>query len=577
MSYNQTITTGSLVPRVYSDFRGVDFSNKDVALTRSPDSINMYKDYKNDLGKTIETRPGIELQEDFANTIFGLFFYKVNNVTYKIVHSGTKLYANGQIIHEGMKPDRSKYFVFDKLLYILDGLNYLVFDGKECKDVEGYIPTTSIACKPSGGGTAYNGINLLSDYRRNTFIGDGESTEYYVDTKDLGGFDNDFIPKVTNTDTGRDIATTEYSWDGTKGKITFRTAPEEPMTDGRPNITITFKKHVEGNRERISHCKLVEVFDNRVFFSGCTNYPNIVFNSGLDDPTYVSEVWYAKCGTDDTSINAMAKGNNIMWIFKEPSQTKDGIYYLTPQIDYDVDYKVYPSVHSSISTGCVSTGTNFNDDIVFLSDRGLEGIANSDINAEQLLAHRSSLVDSKMLSEINYKKALIEEWEGYLLVIIDNKVYLADSRKQFTNDNHNEYEWYYWELEKSITSTLVKDNILYLGTDTGIYTLTGNSEERNIISYWTTPEDNFKTARFLKTTNKRGCQVDMVGKEINVSTKLDYKEWEENNTYTNTKGYVVPRIKKKKWRTIQLKLSSNKPFGLYAVTLESYVGGYVKR
>ena len=34
--------------------------------------------------------------------------------------------------------------------------------------------------------------------------------------------------------------------------------------------------------------------------------------------------------------------------------------------------------------------------------------------------------------------------------IIDNKVYLADSRALFTNTNHNEYEWFYWELEKNI-------------------------------------------------------------------------------------------------------------------------------
>ena len=46
---------------------------------------------------------------------------------------------------------------------------------------------------------------------------------------------------------------------------------------------------------------------------------------------------------------------------------------------------------------------------------------------------------------------------------------------------------------------------------------------------------------------------------------------------TNVKGYIVYRIKKKKWKRLQMKFSSTKPFGLNNYTLESFVGGYVKR
>jgi hypothetical protein len=197
-----------------------------------------------------------------------------------------------------------------------------------------------------------------------------------------------------------------------------------------------------------------------------------------------------------------------------------------------------------------------------------------DVTTEQVIAHRSSVVDSKMLAEANYEDMILEEWEGYLLVIIDNKVYLADSRGQFTNENHMEYEWFYWELSKNITSTCVKDGVLFLCSNDGIYTLTAKN---NIESYWTTPEDEFKFPHYQKTTNKKGCVIDMEGEEINIETKTDNNEYELNNTYKNTKGYVVCRIKKKKWKSIQLKISSNKPFSLYSGTLEAYVGSYVKR
>jgi hypothetical protein len=69
----------------------------------------------------------------------------------------------------------------------------------------------------------------------------------------------------------------------------------------------------------------------------------------------------------------------------------------------------------------------------------------------------------------------------------------------------------------------------------------------------------------------------MRGDQVTVSTKTDNNEFEEINTYENIKGYVVCRIKKKKWKSIQLKFHSTKPFGIYSATLESFVGSYVKR
>ena len=54
---------GDLVPRVYATFRGVDFRTDEVNLQRSPDSLNVWKDYKE--VDSIRTRPGMELLESF--------------------------------------------------------------------------------------------------------------------------------------------------------------------------------------------------------------------------------------------------------------------------------------------------------------------------------------------------------------------------------------------------------------------------------------------------------------------------------------------------------------------------------
>ena len=79
-------TTGSIVTRVYRDFRGVDFSNKNVSVYRSPNALNVWKNYKESLGKCIETRPDIELVEEYEGTIYGLFFYTVGSELHRIVH-----------------------------------------------------------------------------------------------------------------------------------------------------------------------------------------------------------------------------------------------------------------------------------------------------------------------------------------------------------------------------------------------------------------------------------------------------------------------------------------------------------
>ena len=566
--------SGSLITRNYKDFRGVDFSNKEVSIVRSPDSLNMWKNYKNNLGKCIETRPDIELLQTFSNTVFGLFFYKVGKIEHMIVHCGTQLLdiVEGEtkvLKEDGMNPRKSYSFVYNNILYIKDGINYLEFDGETLQEVVGYIPTTSISRNPSGGGSVYEDVNLLTSFRKNSFVADGKETKYYLDTKDI---DSDYQPIVIANGEQVTEFTVDFIGDNVGAFIEFATAPAEPLTTGQDNVTITFKKTVAGHRDRINKCTLLSVFDNRVFFSGNENYPNAIFHSALNDPRYCSDLDFYNEGLDSASVRSMVAGNNALWVFKEPSQANTTVFYHIPSIDSDYG-KVYPSSHSSISTGCVATGINFNDDIIFFSDRGMEAI-NGDITTEQVLAHRSSLVDNKMLNESNYKNMILEEWEGYLLVIIDNKIYLADSRTMFALENHYEYEWFYWELSKNIVTTQVKDGVLYLCTEDGIYTLTGTN---GVEAYWTTPMDEFDYPHYQKTTNKRGCVTDMTGEEITLAVKTDNEPFEEIVSHENITNYVVNRIKKKKWKAIQLKFTSNKPFSLYSSTLEAYVGSYVKR
>ena len=561
------MSIGDLVPRVYSNFRGVDFRGEEINLVRSPDSLNVWKEYKET--ESIRTRPELELKEAFTTPIWGIFFYKVGNIEMQLVHSGTTLY---QIIdgvrtqlYTGLNPRRSEAFIYNNIWYFKDGINYLQYDGQTIGEVVGYAPTTSIGRRPSGGGSTYEDVNMLTGIRINTFLADGESTEFNLDAQ---GIDTDFQPIVKVND----VVVSNYTVDTTNGRITFSQPPEAPLTDGQDNVSIKFRKTVAGYRDRINHCTLLQVFDNRVFFSGNQDYPNTVWHCSLNDPTYCSDLDYYNEGLDLSAVTGLVAGNNALWVFKEPSQANTTVFYHNPTIDADYG-KIYPSTHSSISTGCIGKAINFNDDISFFSDRGMEAI-NGDVTTEQVIAHRSSLVDCKLLAEADYKDMLLEEWEGYLLVIIGDTVYLADSRATFQNENHIEYEWFCWKLGQSITCTKVHEGVLYVGTDNGIYTLTDT--ESNVESYWTTPLDKFKHPYHLKSTNKRGCVVEGTG-DISVSVKTDKTEWEHIGDYNGITDYFVSRIKRKKFKDIQLKFHSDTRFSLETATLECFIGGYIKR
>ena len=590
--------TKTPVKRQYANLAGVDFKNDSsmVELNRSPDALNVYKDYSGE-ASCIQTRPGYKLMANFGAKINGMYIYQ----TTALVHAGTNLYLwnnfpttpqNPTVLKSTMNNAKSSFFIFQDKVYINDGVNYLVYDGT-LKDVSSvaFIPTTTIGRSPAGGGERYQDVNLLQSKRINEFVADGTSTDYYLDATDIASVDEVYI-----NDT---LVTTGYTVTAILGKIVFDTAP---AIEGMDNVKIVFTKNVSGYATRITQCTISQVFDNRVFFTGNTTYPNVLFHSELENPSYVSDLSYYQDGTTESKIKSITVGNNILWVFKEPNQENATVFYHIPTTDEEYG-RIYPTKQGNVSVGCYSTSINFSDDIVFLSKYGLEGI-NGDIQQEQLLSHRSSLIDNKLVNESNYNFSQMFEWRGYLLVLVNNMVYLADSRQIFQGINGIEYEWYVWDIENSSPSILKEyAGELYIGgTDGKVYMLDGTNDNGNAInSYWTTPMDAFGYSNLLKTTNKRGgiARIKTVpnGKvkiaERTNKNDLKYITCKSSTGFnygdvnyadfaytTRNDSYVVYKIKEKKFLTIQLKFYSDekdKPFGLYSAILEAFIGGYAKR
>lgn len=582
-----------VVTRIYGNFRGVDFRGEEINLARSPDSLNMWKDYKET--DSIRTRPGMELvaqEPDIGDGDVPVYYIKklfeYRDEIIVLTSGGKGLYRlNIETGEYTSLIDGDEYFVFTDCFAFGDsvwitesfGLWKYTDGDAYARPVEGYIPTTSHGRKPDGGGEEYEQVNLLTGWRRNTFAADGVSTEFHLDAQNIDTYydDNGIVVPPRVKVNGQEVPIGDIDKGcfilEDEGVVKFVTAPA--AAQGEDNVEVEFYKMFTGDDyNTIGRCDLFQVFDNRVFASGNDQHPNRIWHCKLNDPSY----WGAddhedEGGDSNAAVTSFVAGNNALWVFREPSNDRASIFYHTPTIDSEYDGMLYPSTHSNVDIGCVGKGINFNDDIVFFSERGMEGI-NGDVTTEQVVAHRSSLVDRKMIAETDYKRMLLQEWQGYLLVIIGKHIYLADSRAVFTKEDHNEYEWFYWEMSEDVLASTVIDGELYLATRTGIYKLTDT--DAAVESYWVTPKDKFQNPNKQKTTNKRGCVAEATG-DITLYAKTENTAFEPIGTFENVTDYFVGRIKRKKFKDIQLKFYSPTRFSLESVTLECFIGGYVKR
>ena len=171
---------------VVSRFGGVDFRTHPtkVSLSRSPDMQNLICDQNDFLVK----RTGWKTQQAYTAPIYGLF--PLPDGTGFAVHAGAKLYcrpASGSQTElcSDMKQAFSQSFVMNGVLYLLDGQTFRAvrrnaantgWEAVKVQDIA-YVPTTTISAAPTGGGTSYEAVNLLTPKRINTFIGNGSATQ----------------------------------------------------------------------------------------------------------------------------------------------------------------------------------------------------------------------------------------------------------------------------------------------------------------------------------------------------------------------------------------------------------------
>ena len=438
---------------------GVDSSGLNVftiAFTDSSDKEAVYGIYKLD-GTAIEVW-------DFSPYTLtiksgGLFEGDMVRVVY-----AENEWKNANILFTEMNEQNSVSFTFNNKIYIIDGKNFLVYDGRtaKCDSVlkDAYVPLTYRYIVPgttaiSDAGKEYEQRNILQPKFRHTYVADGVTTEYYLNENEL--------EEICEVKVYGEVVT-EYTPDLEEGKIVFTVAPKKPETVGFPEghdgVEITAKKTLKAEMlgglldisNLITQCSLACVFDQRVFLSGNPSYPGHVYycennsTTGHIDPTYFGALDYFSCGVGPVPITGMLPVSNSLLVLKGDTKQDGSIYYVNPyRTGEDLIAKTYTQVAGLSGIGCVGACINFFDDPVFVSRLGLEAVGQLSTRNERAIEHRSSLIDAK-LTGLDLSKAQLEEWNGYLVLLAEGKIFLADSRQRFTHESGvMQYEWYYLE------------------------------------------------------------------------------------------------------------------------------------
>jgi hypothetical protein len=353
-----------------------------------------------------------------------------------------------------MNERKSVSFVFNNNLYILDGKNYLVYDGTSVSSVA-TSETQAVAPiryqqiqvgENANTGKQYQQANLLNPYGIFTFVADGVTKKYQFPIPIEG--------IVAVSVYGTEI-TENIHFDKVNNTLVFEDdaeAPQKPSDKNFPEdfagvevVAVLYDEDTQNDKfAEIMNCTIAEVYDDRVFLSGNPKYPNRVWFSAVNTPSYFGEIDFEQEGVSNSPITGMMTIADSLLVLKGDSAQEPTVYFLSAvDTGNDLKPKAYASQRGISGVGCLGACRNFLDDAVFISRLGLEAVGQLSVRLERAREHRSSLVDAK-LTNADLKNASMCEYGGYLWVLVGDEIYLADSRQRWQNSLGNaEYEWYY--------------------------------------------------------------------------------------------------------------------------------------
>lgn len=407
------------------------------------------------------------------------------------------------------------FFMMEGKCYLLDGVNFLVYDGTTVNPVTPYIPTIQLSKSPAGGGSANEDYNLLGNKFKDSFSGDGTATVYQLS---LSGLDSTTVTALVGTTTLTEG--TGLTVDRSNGKVTFTTAPVK----GTNNVIITAGKTVSGYPERIKNCSMSIGYggsnDSRIFISGNPNLEEYVFKCGLYDPGYWPENGFYKF---TEKVMGFSKQYDYLII-----ERVNGKHQISFQITTEgvVSFPSKP-INDKVGTIASKSIQIIENNPVSLSRDGVYMITASNVRDERNVTHISEAIDRLLLNEVDLSKSVSIDYDKKYWLALNGKVYVLDYTQKSLSNPYGE-----WFVYDNIYAScfLVMDGILYFGSSqTGnIYRfLPGryNDDGQPISAYWKSKLFTFGVEERYKYVDSLFFGLKPSGKtSVNLSYVTDKKE-----------------------------------------------------
>ena len=595
-------------------FRGVDLNNSptNVDPSRSPAAPHMIRDQvgkvRKRMGyKTVATAPE-------GARINGV--HRLGGET--LVHAGSKLYRwdGGTGFEElgDMADEKSRSFRFDYKLYLLDGTAYRVYDGTALTNVSdsAYVPTIIISRDPSGGGTAYEGLNLLGKKWTESFIGKDGVKDFQLTTTEL---DEEAVTAEVLSADGEWVAKTEgtdFTVDRAAGLVTFNEAPGAPPVTGHDNVHITASKTREGYLDSINGCTVFAVYGvggaaDRVFLSGNPDKPGYDYYSGYEDPTFFPDTGYTKISRDGSAVVGYAILNNALAAFLDGSMDGRNVVVRTGSLDENGE-ALFRITNTLIGESAVARDSFAfcGKEPVFLTRKGVYAITAEELTGEKYAQERSYYIGTA-LQEIGGKEgAAACMYRDFYVLSLGSVLYLLDTQQRTYEKNAPyssfQYEAYYWPgIRARVLWTDEETEALCFGTEDGKLRRFGtnvddpenyNDDGEAIDAYWETCDFDGKAFFHTKTFTSVSCRLaaaPQTGVKIfaqkrgiwsqifDAKERARYFDWDyiDFSKFTfsadRTPRTLCGKVKIKKVDKTRFRLENaerNEPFGLYLFGVE---------
>lgn len=606
-------------------FDGIDLSSSPTQISecRSPNAPNMIKDL---LGKPVK-RTGFEKVCNYGARINGR--YEI--LEHEVIHAGTKYYLDGRVAFTGAKDAISTGQVIGDKLYIFDGEEPVICDGEDIYplDDDAYVPTAFISKNPSGGGTAYEDINMLSPKWIDSFTvtsAEATATEFQLSFDKLSKgkvkvevLDSEGVWQEKTEDT-------DFTVNRETGTVTFVTAPGESPVAGEDSVKITASRYFEGYYERVANCNLTIAYNqngtrNRLFIAGNPDYPARDYWSQVDKPEYFPDLNYSVLGEGDTKIIGYSVLEGQLATHITPSY--DGRSILLRALNVDEDSRATFPVTTVMQGEEAIASRSFvfmESEPLFITRKGVFAITPADIDGRKYTQNRSYYINKVLTASTGLANAYCTQFRNYYVISLDQKLFLLDTAQKGYQKNEPmsnfQYECYEWE---GIDGRVVWENngVLYFGDTKGnvcrfiedtespsSYVDFNPDDEENpkaITAYWTIPDFSGKEfwrnktirtvaiscAQFPQNKIVLKKQVNGVWEDLKEwSPEISYFNWNaidwSNFTWSGNSSYrtITAKIKIKKFDKCGFRIECNdkyKAFGLYGFAVEFTESGRYKK